>query len=607
MRRLAIFCSLALFAGIAVPAGAGARLQALPPGASCATGSLSQAAAEVFGAGTEVVARQNIAGLDGALVLEPLIAPGTRARLLRVGDSWCEASTSFNLAWASTGRPFDETAARAYAQLAPAPYFDDVTVTSLDTTAAGTYTLTTHALTNGVDARWLITTDDTGIVSAKWTATAFAQQPFEAQLEGLTALPGGHETYSRTANGLLAAVRGLPTPESARNAAPPGLAEYKSPDDFVIWVSIGDSHVALDPGMDTGVRKADIVRETLKAIKINYEDFHSWGLRKGWGAPEPVSGPNKGYVYINDSLSLYCFACVLIANHFQIHLISEVETVLAALGYSYPNGVKAYQNIIGHEMFHNFQNRYNKPGQFANTDGRSVSSAYSEGTARAQETMHKYSDVSYQENSLVYANDANGCNGFDGSNFDTTMANGIFSRGYTACYFWLSWIDAEGTDGLKQVVAHAYPKVSPENEISVEGVQALGRSSKLSVAQQVARFAGAAITGRGYRLGGFDWAKGLDRWRPLGLGSKGSASAPLRPSGMLARQLKSAAKVSLSKASDGQLFVVTDTGSKTVTKVVKGQSICLQPKKGQEIWVGAVNGTEESGMAEIRASKPTCR
>lgn len=606
MRRLAIFCSLALLAGLVVTARAG-TLPTIPDGAACATGSLSEAAEDVFGAGTEVVARQNIAGLDGALVLEPLIAPGTRARLLRVGDSWCEASASFNLAWASAGRTFDEAAARAYAQLAPAPYFDGVTVTSLDTAAAGTYTLTTHALTNGVDAKWLMAMDDAGIVSAKWTATAFAQQPFEAQFEGLTALPGAHETYSRTPNGLLAAARGLPTAESARATAPPSLAEYKSPDDFMISVSVGDSHVALDPGMDTGVRKADIVRETLRAIKINYEDFHSWGLRKGWGAREPVSGPNRGYVYINDSLSLFCLACVLIANHFQIHLISEVETVLALLGYTYPNSVKAYQNVIGHEMFHNFQNRYNKPGQFANTDGRSVSSAYSEGTARAQETMHKYSDVSYQENSLVYANDANGCNGFDGSDFDTTMANGIFRRGYTACFFWLSWIDAEGTDGLKQVVAHAYPKVSPETDISIEGVKALDRASKLSVAQQVARFAGAAITGRGYKLGGFDWAKGLDRWRPPAMGGKGAASATLAPSGMLARQLQSAAKVSLSKGSDAELFVVTDTGSKTVAKVVKGQSVCLKPGKGQRVWVGAVNGTEESGMAEIQASKPTCR
>ncbi|MDQ3956660.1 MAG: hypothetical protein M3285_14075 [Actinomycetota bacterium] len=606
MRRLAIFFSLALLAGLVVTARAG-TLQTLPAGSSCATGSLSEAAEEVFGAGTEVVARQNIAGLDGALVLEPRIAPGTRARLLRVGDSWCEASSSFNLAWASAGRTFDDAAARAYAQLAPAPYFDEVTVTSLDTAVAGTYTLTTHALTNGVDARWSITTDDTGLVSAKWTAIAFAQQPFEAQFEGLTALPGGHETYTRTANGLLAADRGLPTPESARKAAPPSLAEYKSPDGFVISVSVGDSHVALDPGMDTGARKADIVRETMRAIKINYEDFYSWGLRKGWGAPEPVSGPNRGYVYINDALSLYCLACVQIANHFQIHLISEVETVLAAFGYTYPNSVKAYQSLIGHEMFHNFQNRYNKPGQFANTDGRGVTTAYSEGTARAQETMHKYSDVSYQKNSLIYANDANGCNGFEGSNFDATMANGIFNRGYTACFFWLSWIAAEGTDGLKQVVAHAYPKVSPETNGSIEGVQALERASKLSVAKQAARFAGAAITGRGYRLGGFDWAKMLDRWRPLGLGAKGSASASLAPSGMLARQLRSAAKVKLSKASDAELFVVTDTGSKTVTKVVKGQSICLQPKKGQDMWVGAVQATEESSMAEIRASKPTCR
>ncbi|HEY7874871.1 MAG TPA: hypothetical protein VIG64_07080, partial [Actinomycetota bacterium] len=98
MRRLALVCVFALVATLLAPSGAGAGVPAIPTGASCATGSVHAAATEVFGAGTEVVARQRIAVLDGALVLEPRIAPGTRARLLRVGRSWCEASEGFNLA-----------------------------------------------------------------------------------------------------------------------------------------------------------------------------------------------------------------------------------------------------------------------------------------------------------------------------------------------------------------------------------------------------------------------------------------------------------------------------------------------------------------------------
>ncbi|HEY7873779.1 MAG TPA: hypothetical protein VIG64_01525, partial [Actinomycetota bacterium] len=481
-----------------------------------------------------------------------------------------------------------------------------VSITGSDTDAPGTYTITTHALTNGIDARWAVVVDHEGVRTAAWTATAFAQQPLVAQTEGLTALPGGTETYVRTAQGLLAATRGLPTAESAARNAAPSLAEYVSPDDFVVAVSIGDSRVAVDPGMDTGVRKADVVRENLRAIELNYEEFHKWGLRKGWGELEPVSGPDKGYVYINDALSLYCFACVFIADDFQIHMLSEVEVVLNALGYSYPEGVEAYQDIIGHEMFHNFQNRYNKPGPLGRSAGRSVTTAYSEGTARAQETMHSYSEVSFQENSLIYAADGNGCNGYKGSNFDGAMAGGTFNKGYSACFFWLSWFADEGTDGLVRLLRDAYPKVSPEEDGSVEGVAALERASKLTVPEQAARFTGAAITGRGYKIGGRDWAKMLDRWAPPTLKVGDSAIGALNTSGIFARKLDSAATIALTKDSDVTLFTVTDTGSKTITKVVGGTRVCVAPKAGDKVWVGAVRTKKGPASATMVASKPTC-
>lgn len=609
MRRLVLICSIVLSAALVAPAGVGAARSL--PGERCAPGPLQAAATEVFGPGTEVVSRQTIAGLDGALVLEPRIAPGTRARLLRVGASWCEAASSFNLAWTSAGRSFEGSdkaaAAQAYSRLAPAPYFDGVTVRSVREVATGSFVLSTHALTNGVEATWAIVVDADGIRMAKWTSTAFAQQPLEAQNEGLTALPGATERYVRAAGGLLGAVRGLPTAASAREMAAPSLAEYVSPDKFVIAVSVGDSRVAIDPGMDTGVRKADIVRENLRAIKINYEEFYKWGLRKGWGELEPVSGPNKGYVYINDALSLYCFACVFIADDFQIHMSSEVETILDALGYSYPDGVKAYQNVIGHEMFHNFQNRYNKPGPLGRSAGRGVTTAYSEGTARAQETMHKYSKVSHQEHSLVYATDSNGCNGYKQGNLDVSLAAGTFNKSYSACYFWIPWFAAEGTDGLKRLIARAYPKVSPESDGAVEGVSALGLASKRSVPEQVARFAGAALTGRGYRLRGLDWGKMLDRWNPPGIGVGDSDAANLGPSGLFARQLRSAATVKLKKGSQATLFAVVDTGSRTITKAFKGSSVCLAPKKGQKLWVGAVRTKKSTGMAEIVTSRPNCK
>ena len=608
MRRTALLCVIAIWGAALTSISWAGAAPSIPAQGRCSEGSLRFAATEVFGRGTEIVARESIADLPGALVLEPRIAPGTRARLLRVGESWCEASTSFNLAWEAAGRSFDGDApVRAYARIAAAPYFDRVTIRDIEETAPGTYTLFTHALTNGVEARWTISQDSLGIRSATWRATAFAQKPFKAEFEGLTALPGGTETYSSTAQGLLTASRGLPDAETAAAAAAPGLAEYVSPDGFVISVSVGDTRVALDPGMDTGVRKADVVRENLRAIELNYEEFYSWGLRKGWGELEPVSGPNKGYVYLNDALSLYCFACVFIADDFQIHMLTEVELVLNALGYSYPEGVEAYQNIIGHEMFHNFQNRYIKPGSLGRSEGRSVPAAYSEGTARAQEAMHSYSKVSYQKQSLIYANDGNGCNGFEGSGFDAALATGLFNKGYSGCFFWLSWFAAEGTDGLVELVAKAYPKVASQTDAAVEGIAALKRASSRSPAQQAARFAGAAITGRGYKLKGRDWGKMLDRWKPTPIAAGDSASATLSPSGIFARRLNGPATVSLTKSSQATLFTVLERGSRTITRVVPGSRVCLVPKTGEKIWVGAVRTEPVSVPAMMTVSKPTCR
>lgn len=125
-----------------MPSGASAQ----PDAARCSSGSVSRAASRVFGAGTHVVTKGSLAGLEGALLLEPRIAPGTRARLLRVGQSWCEASIAFNLAWSAAGRSFDESAARALARIAAAPYFDRVTVKHAEETSPGSFTILTPRL-----------------------------------------------------------------------------------------------------------------------------------------------------------------------------------------------------------------------------------------------------------------------------------------------------------------------------------------------------------------------------------------------------------------------------------------------------------------------------
>lgn len=601
--------ALAVIAGLTVPAAAALPSTAsapLPASARCAAGTAEQAAVAVFGAGTELVRTDTVAGLPGALVLEPRIAPGTRARLLQIGDAWCEASSAFNSAWQAADRSLADSRAlaAAYASVAAAPYFDDVTVQAVEHTAGGVYTVRTHAGTNGVDATWTVHIDRRGIVSAAWTATAFGVQPFEPQFEGLTALPGGSETYTRLADGLLSAARGLPTVAGARAAAAPSLAEYVSSDDFRITVSLGDTRVAVDPDQDTGVRRADIVRETLAALKTNYEEFQTWGFEKGWGELEPVSGPDRGYVYINDALSFYCFACVFIADDFQIHLHSEVEAVLGALGYTYPDGVKAYANIVGHEMFHNFQNRYNKPGPLGRSAGRGTPTAYSEGTARAQETLHSYSDASFQPDSLVYANDSNGCNGFDGSSMDNALAAGIFGKTYNACFFWLSWYAAEGVGGLNRLVETAYPTVSSKTNVGEEGLAALALASDVPVPDQLARFAAAALTGRGYELADVngvvrDWGQGLDRWQPASLDPGRSATATLGASGLFARDVLGPATITLDDPAAAMLFVVTDDGETVSSRVVPDGTV--EVPAGSVAWVGALRAAAGSATVTLSA------
>jgi hypothetical protein len=156
-------------------------------------------------------------------------------------------------------------------------------------------------------------------------------------------------------------------------------------------------------------------------------------------------------------------------------------------------------------------------------------------------------------------------------------------------------------------VSKAYPKVAAEEDRAAEGLAALERASKLSVAEQAARFAGAAITGRGYVIGGRDWGKMLDRWKPRPLEAGDSVGATLQPFGIVGAQLTSPATVALEKGTDATLFTVIDNGSKTVTEVVRGGRTCLDPKPGQQIYVGAVRATTKgTGATSIDASRATC-
>lgn len=562
-----------------------------PAASDCVAGPVETAAVELFGTGTEVAGFDSIAGLHTALVLEPLIAPGTRHRVVLADGLWCDATTAFNAAWERSGGPDDPlTQASAYVQLAGAPYFDHVSITSANETAPNNFTFTTHARTNGVVARWQVFVDSAGVTRAAWTAEDFAVRPLTAEKEGLTALPGASESYLRLADGALAPQRGLPQPHASERSDDGLGLTYKAPDGMQIVISVGDSRYAPDIGSDTGVHEVDILRTTYKTVKENYEEFLAWGLKKGW-TPDIGAAQDEGFVYINDALTAYCIACVWIRDDFQIHMSSRTVEILELLGYSYPDPYKAFSNVMGHEMFHNFQNAYVKP----TSTGKRTHRAYSEGTARFQETLHSYSDVSDQDGSLVYADDSNGCNGFDWGNMDISMSFGPFDsyRSYEACYFWLAWYASEGLPAFVDLISTGMPQAASLPNGWEEGSVAITTSSERDLVTQLADFARRAITHEGYTsappAGGpaTDWSKLLDSWQPKELPVGGKTSRILQNGGIMANEIKTSGHLSV-EGPQTHLFMVRKGSGESQLSLLSNGSFVEAPGAGERVWVGAV-------------------
>ena len=587
-------------------------------GACVSQASPAAAAVALYGTGTELVETNTISGLRSALVLEQRIAPGTRRRMLAADGGWCDAAAGFNKAWTNTAD--GAATAAAFASVAAAPYFDGVTVESVTATAAGAYVVKTHARTNGVEARWVVATDAAGVRSATWTATAFAQRPLTAQIEGLTALPGGTETYTRLVDGLLREKRGLPTAKSARKAAdaaaPQAPHVYTGPDGMEIRLSIGDSHVGVDPDTQTGQTQADTLSNYADAISLNYKEFHDWGLRKGWESDLDVAlGKQVGWVYVNDALSAYCAACVFIANDFQIHMISEINVFLTALGFTgYKNEREALQLVVGHEMFHNFQNAYNNPGPLGRSAGRGSSTAYSEGTARFQESLHSYSDVTFANKTLVTGGqtnppglslDANHCNGFGAT--DKAFTDGPFTKTYNACFFWFPWFSQNGSDALVKLVSEGIPANSTKGN-QEEGLRAIAAAApNVPLADQLAYFAHSSLTGKNKTItstsGGAvrDWGTFMFKWKPGTLSSGGTATSSIGAGGVFARRLTDAANVAL--AGEGlALYVVRDGGlESSVTPAPASGVEVAAPAQGESVWVVAVNPTFTAASGTLSA------
>ena len=594
----------------------------------CATGGAEAAATAIYGAGTELVSTADVAGLRTALVAEPYIAPGTRHRLVRTGRFWCSAETALNRVWAAEGRAVGDgrALAAAYAQLAAAPYFDETTITS-QVTAGNVHTITTHARTNGITAQWVITTDAKGIAEARWTATGFAVKPFVAQIEGLTALEGATETYTRaTGSDLLRAERGLPTSAGMAITAPAATLSYETPDGYSIRIVASDSRQMPDVGQDTGQYEVDklTLRTVRQAIGENYKEFYGWGLRGAWsapimravllqtGQPAPEVPAKTGFVYMNDAVSPYCLACVFIADDFQIHMNQEVEEALGALGYSYPGAdpYDVYSDILGHEMFHNWQNNYVKP----TSTGRSAHFSYLEGTARFQETLHDYSAISHQNKSLVYANDANGCNGALGSPPDAALAGGVLGGGptYAACQFWLPWYTSAGQEAFVRLVTEGMPAgttvpqggqpLSNSGEI-IKGIEvATGRP----YIESAAAWARGLITGEGMVYGAplgtsapLDWGKFLERWNPAVLDPGESATRSLSNGGIMGVEVSGAFRPSATGGA--AIAVIRDTAAGTELSYPAAGETVAGPGAGESVYLIAARTSSTAASVKLSA------
>lgn len=578
----------------------------------CSTGSVKDAAAGLLGQEAELV---DVA-TDSALVLTPGVAPGVRQRLVSAGaDTWCPAS-AVNLVATATGTLRDPVAlASRAATVLPAAHFDDVTVLEAAEVAPGTVAVRTHARTNGVVADWTVEVDDLGVRRATWRATEFAVEPFDAQFEGLTALPGAEWTYARTPAGLVEPTTTIAELAEAQETDDPSpTISVESQDGFTVHVFVGDATfvpqaantvtgaglptvyagVAPDPGVDSGQPQVDFLRIMGEAAQVNLDDFHAWGWRQGWLDEE-------GAIYVDGALSAYCLACVLVSEYFNVHMSRGAYQALGALGYSYPDERTALIDIIGHEMVHNYQNAYGKP----QTSGGGRHNSYSEGMARFSETLHDYSSVSHQPGSLVYADDTNGCNGWQGGNADQAFAAGpLTGQSYDACYFWMTVHAAYGIEAFLGILEHSagLPGGRPW-EIYDEAIAA---ATGAPLEETLANFAAMALTGRGYEWGApadpespaLDWALYLDRWAPpFDLWPGGSESVSLRDGGMAAFNFTGSTTVVDVSEEEGHAaaLVVDDGATTTITLLRDGDAVEVAPT--ESAWIVLINaGTELSDV-----------
>lgn len=577
MRRAVTVGIVGLLAVAAIGAVPVGDVPLRQPADGCVAGDLDDASRTLVDDRARVVRTERLGGLETALVLEPALLPAIRHRLIDAAGWWCDVA-GFNHGWSRTQDAASAPeVATAFAHVAAAPYMDGLSVRSVTVPAPGLVEIETHARTNGIVADWQILVDDAGVRRASWTATDFAVEPFDPQLRGITALPGTSRTFTRV-GGSLHVDEAIPLdgPDAEQSLYTEGETE----DGFTIRISLGNSTVSPDPDEDVGHTQVDFMRFVLRATLDNYSAHHRWGLGQTWT-------DDLGYVYVDDAISALCLACVVISETFNIHINRAIVPAAGALGYHYPDDDLLYSDVLGHELFHNFQLGY------AQVDSKPTPHfSYAEGTARFQETLHDYSWISHQPQSLIYANDSNGCNGFDGSDRDAAMHSGpVEGHSYNACYFWLTWYARNGTEALVDLVKVMGEHSEAESDWAWVR-DAIESATGEPVEEDLANFARMTLTRDGYAFPAgdgtgeaIDWSLYLEPWRVDVLARGDTATEALTDGGVMAREIRVGGTAAIEGPPDAALYLLRDDGAvSTVERIADGDTV-QAPASGERLWL----------------------
>jgi hypothetical protein len=203
--------------------------------------------------------------------------------------------------------------------------------------------------------------------------------------------------------------------------------------------------------------------------------------------------------------------------------------------------------------------------------------AYSEGMARFQETLHDYSAVSHQPDSLVHAIDGNGCNYELGIQVGSPVLfdGPATSQSYSACDFWLTFYGRHGTSGVVAIfeASNAHHTKSGWDELKSVIEDATGAP----VDDDLAGFGAAILTDVGLTWGpaadagpALDWSQFLLGWTVPTLAPGETYTQRIRDGGMIAARVNVDGVVTTNEPS-APLYVVRDDGS--FTRIASGDSV----------------------------------